>query len=78
MFISIFLIDFVLIPPDAEPPWIQCPENIVTQTNKHQGSSNVTLSAPVLRDNSGDEVSFIWLFLSRFVFGTFASPQIRR
>ncbi|KAI5629830.1 sushi, von Willebrand factor type A, EGF and pentraxin domain-containing protein 1 isoform X1 [Silurus asotus] len=41
---------------DAEPPWIQCPENIVTQTNKHQGSSNVTLSAPVLRDNSGNEV----------------------
>ncbi|KAK3545348.1 hypothetical protein QTP70_004069 [Hemibagrus guttatus] len=41
---------------DAEPPWIQCPEDIITLTNKRQGSSNVTLSAPVLRDNSGNEV----------------------
>ncbi|GAA6078945.1 sushi, von Willebrand factor type A, EGF and pentraxin domain-containing protein 1 isoform X1, partial [Tachysurus ichikawai] len=40
----------------AEPPWIQCPENIITPTNKRQGSSNITLSAPVVRDNSGNEV----------------------
>lgn len=63
----LFYLGFVIILIDSEPPWIQCPENIVTQTNKHQGSSNVTLSAPVLRDNSGDEVSFILLFFSHFV-----------
>ncbi|XP_072543610.1 sushi, von Willebrand factor type A, EGF and pentraxin domain-containing protein 1 isoform X2 [Salminus brasiliensis] len=41
---------------DAEPPWIQCPGDVVTETDEHQGSSNVTLSAPILGDNSGDEV----------------------
>uniref|UniRef100_A0A8B9HTR2 Sushi, von Willebrand factor type A, EGF and pentraxin domain-containing protein 1 n=1 Tax=Astyanax mexicanus TaxID=7994 RepID=A0A8B9HTR2_ASTMX len=41
---------------DAEPPWIQCPGDIITETDEHRGSSNVTLSAPVLGDNSGDEV----------------------
>ncbi|TSN12231.1 Sushi, von Willebrand factor type A, EGF and pentraxin domain-containing protein 1 [Bagarius yarrelli] len=41
---------------DSEPPWIQCPENIVIPTNRRQGSSNITLSAPVLKDNSGNEV----------------------
>lgn len=55
-------VGFVIILTDSEPPWIQCPENIITPNNKHQGSSNVTLSAPVLRDNSGDEASFVLLF----------------
>ncbi|XP_017574246.1 sushi, von Willebrand factor type A, EGF and pentraxin domain-containing protein 1 isoform X1 [Pygocentrus nattereri] len=41
---------------DAEPPWIQCPGNVIVDTDEHQGSSNVTLSAPVVGDNSGDQV----------------------
>ncbi|XP_035375850.1 sushi, von Willebrand factor type A, EGF and pentraxin domain-containing protein 1 isoform X3 [Electrophorus electricus] len=42
---------------DAEPPWIECPGNIIMETDKHQGSSNITLGAPILGDNSGEEVS---------------------
>ncbi|KAL7822674.1 hypothetical protein AOLI_G00331130, partial [Acnodon oligacanthus] len=41
---------------DAEPPWIQCPGNVIVETDEHQGSSNVTLSAPAVGDNSGDQV----------------------
>ncbi|TRY57481.1 hypothetical protein DNTS_014228 [Danionella cerebrum] len=41
---------------DEEPPWIQCPGDVITQTDEHQRSANVSLSAPFLRDNSGDEV----------------------
>lgn len=43
---------------DVEPPWIQCPGDVITETDEHQRSANVSLSAPMLRDNSGDEVSF--------------------
>ncbi|XP_030635356.1 LOW QUALITY PROTEIN: sushi, von Willebrand factor type A, EGF and pentraxin domain-containing protein 1 [Chanos chanos] len=41
---------------DSEPPWIQCPGDVVTETDKRQGSANITLNAPSLRDNSGEEV----------------------
>ncbi|XP_056610750.1 sushi, von Willebrand factor type A, EGF and pentraxin domain-containing protein 1 isoform X1 [Triplophysa dalaica] len=41
---------------DIEPPWIQCPGDVITETDKHQRSANISLSAPVLGDNSGDEV----------------------
>ncbi|XP_055055760.2 sushi, von Willebrand factor type A, EGF and pentraxin domain-containing protein 1 isoform X1 [Misgurnus anguillicaudatus] len=41
---------------DMEPPWIQCPVDIITETDKHQRSANISLSAPMLGDNSGDEV----------------------
>ncbi|XP_048039857.1 sushi, von Willebrand factor type A, EGF and pentraxin domain-containing protein 1 isoform X2 [Megalobrama amblycephala] len=41
---------------DIEPPWIQCPGDVITETDEHQRSANVSLSAPMLRDNSGDEV----------------------
>uniref|UniRef100_A0A8C1SBI8 Sushi, von Willebrand factor type A, EGF and pentraxin domain-containing protein 1 n=1 Tax=Cyprinus carpio TaxID=7962 RepID=A0A8C1SBI8_CYPCA len=43
---------------DIEPPWIQCPSDVITETDVHQRSANVSLSAPMLGDNSGDEVSF--------------------
>lgn len=43
---------------DIEPPWIQCPGDVITETDEHQRSANISLSAPMLRDNSGDEVSF--------------------
>uniref|UniRef100_A0A8C2KBK0 Sushi, von Willebrand factor type A, EGF and pentraxin domain-containing protein 1 n=1 Tax=Cyprinus carpio TaxID=7962 RepID=A0A8C2KBK0_CYPCA len=43
---------------DIEPPWIQCPSDVITETDEHQRSANVSLSAPMLGDNSGDEVSF--------------------
>ncbi|XP_056124585.1 sushi, von Willebrand factor type A, EGF and pentraxin domain-containing protein 1 isoform X2 [Rhinichthys klamathensis goyatoka] len=42
---------------DIEPPWIQCPGDVITETDEHQRSANVSLSAPMLRDNSGDEVA---------------------
>uniref|UniRef100_A0A9J7ZG39 Sushi, von Willebrand factor type A, EGF and pentraxin domain-containing protein 1 n=1 Tax=Cyprinus carpio carpio TaxID=630221 RepID=A0A9J7ZG39_CYPCA len=41
---------------DIEPPWIQCPSDVITETDVHQRSANVSLSAPMLGDNSGDEV----------------------
>ncbi|XP_067257602.1 sushi, von Willebrand factor type A, EGF and pentraxin domain-containing protein 1 isoform X5 [Chanodichthys erythropterus] len=41
---------------DIEPPWIQCPGDVITETDEHQRSANVSLNAPMLRDNSGDEV----------------------
>lgn len=66
--ILLFYLGFVITAIDAEPPWIQCPEDIITLTNKRQGSSNVTLTAPVLRDNSGNEVGFIFISFSFFVF----------
>lgn len=71
MFISVILLfymSFVITVIDAEPPWIQCPENIITPTNKRQGSSNITLSAPVVRDNSGNEVGFILFFFFSSLF----------
>uniref|UniRef100_A0A8C2AZW3 Sushi, von Willebrand factor type A, EGF and pentraxin domain-containing protein 1 n=1 Tax=Cyprinus carpio TaxID=7962 RepID=A0A8C2AZW3_CYPCA len=43
---------------DIEPPWIQCPGDVITETDEHQRSANISLSAPMLGDNSGDEVSF--------------------
>uniref|UniRef100_A0A8C1JXS3 Sushi, von Willebrand factor type A, EGF and pentraxin domain-containing protein 1 n=1 Tax=Cyprinus carpio TaxID=7962 RepID=A0A8C1JXS3_CYPCA len=41
---------------DIEPPWIQCPGDVITETDEHQRSANISLSAPMLGDNSGDEV----------------------
>uniref|UniRef100_A0A671PAW8 Sushi, von Willebrand factor type A, EGF and pentraxin domain-containing protein 1 n=1 Tax=Sinocyclocheilus anshuiensis TaxID=1608454 RepID=A0A671PAW8_9TELE len=41
---------------DIEPPWIQCPGDVITETDEHQSSANISLSAPLLGDNSGDEV----------------------
>ncbi|XP_051576791.1 sushi, von Willebrand factor type A, EGF and pentraxin domain-containing protein 1 isoform X5 [Myxocyprinus asiaticus] len=41
---------------DTEPPWIQCPGDVITETDEHQRSANISLSAPMLRDNTGDEV----------------------
>uniref|UniRef100_A0AAY4CTR2 Sushi, von Willebrand factor type A, EGF and pentraxin domain-containing protein 1 n=1 Tax=Denticeps clupeoides TaxID=299321 RepID=A0AAY4CTR2_9TELE len=42
---------------DAEPPWIQCPEDITTETNKHQGSASISWKTPTAHDNSGEEVT---------------------
>ncbi|XP_063042299.1 sushi, von Willebrand factor type A, EGF and pentraxin domain-containing protein 1 isoform X3 [Engraulis encrasicolus] len=42
---------------DSEPPWIQCPDDVVTETRKHQSLANVTWSQPIAGDSSGEEVA---------------------
>ncbi|XP_076145380.1 sushi, von Willebrand factor type A, EGF and pentraxin domain-containing protein 1 isoform X2 [Alosa pseudoharengus] len=42
---------------DSEPPWIQCPEGVITEAGKHQGLANVSWSPPMAGDSSGDEVT---------------------
>lgn len=51
---------------DVEPPWIQCPGDVITKTDEHHRSANISLSAPVLGDNSGDEVVPFFFFFYMF------------
>lgn len=41
---------------DTEPPWIQCPENIVAGTDERRGTANVSWDVPSATDNSKEEV----------------------
>uniref|UniRef100_A0A1A7X820 Sushi, von Willebrand factor type A, EGF and pentraxin domain containing 1 n=2 Tax=Iconisemion striatum TaxID=60296 RepID=A0A1A7X820_9TELE len=41
---------------DTEPPWIQCPADIVAQTDERRGTSNISWNAPTATDNSNEEV----------------------
>lgn len=60
---------------DIESPWIQCPGDVITETDEHQRSANISLSAPMLGDNSGDEVSFTSA-LSFFIFHFESGTQV--
>ncbi|KAM8746660.1 sushi, von Willebrand factor type A, EGF and pentraxin domain-containing protein 1 isoform 1-T1 [Acanthopagrus schlegelii] len=42
---------------DAEPPGIQCPDNIVAETDERRGTANVSWNVPVAADNSKEEVT---------------------
>ncbi|XP_058886297.1 sushi, von Willebrand factor type A, EGF and pentraxin domain-containing protein 1 isoform X1 [Acipenser ruthenus] len=42
---------------DTEPPQINCPKDIVTETMEHQSSASISWIIPNARDNSGEEVS---------------------
>ncbi|TKS92960.1 Sushi, von [Collichthys lucidus] len=42
---------------DAEPPWIQCPVNIVAETDERHGTANVSWNVPTATDNSKEEVA---------------------
>ncbi|XP_039996882.1 sushi, von Willebrand factor type A, EGF and pentraxin domain-containing protein 1 isoform X2 [Xiphias gladius] len=41
---------------DAEPPWIQCPLDIVAETDERHGTANVSWNVPSANDNSKEEV----------------------
>ena len=51
-----YLIFFLLVSLDAEPPWIQCPRDIVAQTDERRGTANVSWNVPNAIDNSKEEV----------------------
>uniref|UniRef100_A0A3Q3JW62 Sushi, von Willebrand factor type A, EGF and pentraxin domain-containing protein 1 n=1 Tax=Monopterus albus TaxID=43700 RepID=A0A3Q3JW62_MONAL len=40
---------------DAEPPWIQCPGDIVTETDERRGTASVSWNVPNATDNSKEE-----------------------
>ncbi|MBN3306145.1 SVEP1 protein, partial [Amia calva] len=42
---------------DTEPPQINCPKDIMTETMEHHNSANVSWIIPSATDNSGEEVS---------------------
>ncbi|XP_026155176.1 sushi, von Willebrand factor type A, EGF and pentraxin domain-containing protein 1 isoform X2 [Mastacembelus armatus] len=41
---------------DTEPPWIQCPGDIVAETDERRGTANISWNVPNTTDNSKDEV----------------------
>lgn len=43
---------------DAEPPSIQCPVNIVAETDERRGTANVSWDVPTATDNSKEEVRY--------------------
>lgn len=42
--------------PDVEPPWIQCPRDIVAGTDERRNTGNVSWNVPTAADNSNEEV----------------------
>nr|XP_033465702.1 sushi, von Willebrand factor type A, EGF and pentraxin domain-containing protein 1 isoform X2 [Epinephelus lanceolatus] len=47
---------FKAICKDTEPPGIQCPGNIVAETDERRGTANVSWNVPTATDNSREEV----------------------
>ncbi|XP_028329615.1 sushi, von Willebrand factor type A, EGF and pentraxin domain-containing protein 1 isoform X2 [Gouania willdenowi] len=41
---------------DADPPQLQCPRDIVAETDERRGTANVSWEVPVSSDNSNEEV----------------------
>uniref|UniRef100_A0AAQ5XF31 Sushi, von Willebrand factor type A, EGF and pentraxin domain-containing protein 1 n=1 Tax=Amphiprion ocellaris TaxID=80972 RepID=A0AAQ5XF31_AMPOC len=41
---------------DAEPPWLQCPTDIVAETDERRGTANISWDVPAATDNSKEEV----------------------
>uniref|UniRef100_A0AAV2KL76 Sushi, von Willebrand factor type A, EGF and pentraxin domain-containing protein 1 n=1 Tax=Knipowitschia caucasica TaxID=637954 RepID=A0AAV2KL76_KNICA len=42
---------------DTEPPWVQCPDDIVAETDERRNTAVVSWNLPTALDNSKDEVS---------------------
>ncbi|XP_019713979.1 sushi, von Willebrand factor type A, EGF and pentraxin domain-containing protein 1 isoform X2 [Hippocampus comes] len=42
---------------DVEPPWVECPESIVATTDDRRSTAHVVWNAPVVLDNSKEEVA---------------------
>ncbi|XP_061921980.1 sushi, von Willebrand factor type A, EGF and pentraxin domain-containing protein 1 isoform X1 [Entelurus aequoreus] len=42
---------------DTEPPWIQCPESIVAETDTRRNTAHINWTAPNATDNSKEEVA---------------------
>uniref|UniRef100_A0A3P8S3J5 Sushi, von Willebrand factor type A, EGF and pentraxin domain-containing protein 1 n=1 Tax=Amphiprion percula TaxID=161767 RepID=A0A3P8S3J5_AMPPE len=40
----------------AEPPWLQCPTDIVAETDERRGTANISWDVPAATDNSKEEV----------------------
>lgn len=56
--IVVFFFLSVCLFADAEPPWIQCPGNIVAETDERRGTANVSWNVPTATDNSKEEVRY--------------------
>uniref|UniRef100_A0A674AIW7 Sushi, von Willebrand factor type A, EGF and pentraxin domain-containing protein 1 n=1 Tax=Salmo trutta TaxID=8032 RepID=A0A674AIW7_SALTR len=41
---------------DSEPPWVQCPRDVVAETDERRGTANISWNVPTATDNSGQEV----------------------
>ncbi|XP_024000115.2 sushi, von Willebrand factor type A, EGF and pentraxin domain-containing protein 1-like, partial [Salvelinus sp. IW2-2015] len=41
---------------DSERPWIQCPRDVVAETDERRGTANISWNVPTATDNSGEEV----------------------
>uniref|UniRef100_A0A8K9UI75 Sushi, von Willebrand factor type A, EGF and pentraxin domain-containing protein 1 n=1 Tax=Oncorhynchus mykiss TaxID=8022 RepID=A0A8K9UI75_ONCMY len=41
---------------DSEPPWVQCPKDVVAETDERRGTANISWNVPAATDNSGQEV----------------------
>uniref|UniRef100_A0A8C7IIV5 Sushi, von Willebrand factor type A, EGF and pentraxin domain-containing protein 1 n=1 Tax=Oncorhynchus kisutch TaxID=8019 RepID=A0A8C7IIV5_ONCKI len=41
---------------DSERPWIQCPRDVVAETDERCGTANISWKVPTATDNSGEEV----------------------
>nr|XP_046184667.1 sushi, von Willebrand factor type A, EGF and pentraxin domain-containing protein 1-like isoform X3 [Oncorhynchus gorbuscha] len=41
---------------DSEPPWVQCPGDVVAETDERRGTANISWNVPAATDNSGQEV----------------------
>lgn len=41
---------------DVEPPWIQCPRDIIAGTDERRNTANVSWNVPIATDNSDEEV----------------------
>uniref|UniRef100_A0A673WK27 Sushi, von Willebrand factor type A, EGF and pentraxin domain-containing protein 1 n=1 Tax=Salmo trutta TaxID=8032 RepID=A0A673WK27_SALTR len=41
---------------DSERPWIQCPRDVVAETDERRGTANISWKVPTATDNSGEEV----------------------
>lgn len=50
---------FLCVSLDAEPPWIQCPGDIVAGTDERRGTANVSWNVPTATDNSNEEVGIL-------------------
>lgn len=50
---------FACVSLDAEPPWIQCPGDIVAGTDERRGTANISWNVPTATDNSNEEVGIL-------------------
>lgn len=58
LFSKMYSCFFLCVSSDAEPPGIQCPDNIVAETDERRGTANVSWNVPIATDNSKEEVGY--------------------